>query len=282
MPNPNPDTGFQVRGAAELLASLGTGLHCRAWSTDGDGNPISGMDEICHYCGITFEEYRAGGWLSVYHPDDRAGLAANWARCLRTREPYVHHHRVRRADGVYRWFLTRANPVFVDGVVSHWLGATVDMDSFVNAQLAAMEGFQRLLALGSLTASLVFTADADGAFTTPQPDWERYTGQTFEQYAGWGRMDAIHPDYRQSMRECWRRTIDTGAEMRFRGGIWHAPSQTYRSMIARAVPIRSLDGIVIEWVGAYTDVEALIHQLSHWVVDKEPEDLPEAGESDLV
>jgi PAS domain-containing protein len=219
--------------------------------------------------------------LSVYHPDDRAGITANWERCLKTHEAYVHHHRVRRADGVYRWFLTRANLMSVNGVDSHWLGATVDMDGFINAHVAAMEGFQRLLALGSLTTSLVFTADADGAFTTPQPDWERYTGQTFEQYAGWGRMDAIHPDYRQGMRDAWRQSVETGSELRFRGGIWHAPSQRYRSMIARAVPIKSRDGSIIEWVGAYTDMDHFCQQVSQWVVDKTPEDEPpESGEQD--
>src|SRR5262245_5442808 len=88
-------------GAADLMASLGPGISFRAWSTTADGRVLSGVREICEYCGITPEQYASAGWESIYHPDDRASLAANWAQCLRTHEPYVHHHRVRRADGVY-------------------------------------------------------------------------------------------------------------------------------------------------------------------------------------
>src|SRR5882724_758194 len=93
-----PGLGLQHRDAADLMASLGPGIYCRAWSADSEGRALSGLDATCSYCGITLDQYRDIGWLSIYHPDDRAGLEANWTRCLRTNEPYIHHHRVRRAD----------------------------------------------------------------------------------------------------------------------------------------------------------------------------------------
>ncbi|MES1254328.1 MAG: PAS domain-containing protein [Acidobacteriota bacterium] len=271
MPTPPPISRGGNEQAAALIASLGPGIFFRAWTADAQGRRTSGFDSVASYSGLTRAQLDAQGWNSIYHPEDRPGIEAHWARCVESKQPYEHHHRVRRADGVYRWFLTRANPVFENGVVTHWLGVTVDMDTFINAHLAATEGTQRLFALGSMTASLIFTADADGAFSTPQPDWERYTGQSFEQYAGWGRMDAIHPDSRDQMREAWRQAVATGTELRFRGGIWHAASKSYRSMIARAVPIKSSDGSIIEWVGAYTDILSLYAQVSQWVIDRDEE-----------
>jgi len=254
---------------SSLIPQIGPGIYVRAWTAAPDGRSLTGLDDACAYSGITPEQFHAQGPLSIYHPDDRERIRQRWEHSLRTLTVFEHSHRVRRADGVYRWFFVRAKPVFADGAVSHWLGIATDISAFINAHLAAAEGFQRLLALGSMTASLVFTADADGAFSSPQPDWERYTGQTFDQYAGWGRADAMHPDCRRDMREAWRQAAATGSELRFRGGVWHAESQSYRSMVARAVPIKAGDGTIIEWVGAYTDLPLLYSQLSQWVVERD-------------
>jgi PAS domain-containing protein len=260
------------RSTAPELAGIGAGVYCRAWTLGADGTPLTGAEAVCSYSGISLEEYRpAMKSLSIYHPDDRAALRERWEASFRQQVAFEHSHRVRRADGVYRWFFVRATPVIVDGEVAQWLGVSVDMDGFVSAHLAARDAAQRLFALGSMTSSLVFTADADGAFTTAQPDWERYTGQTFDQYAGWGRVDVIHPDFRKDMRAAWRSAVETGNEMRFRGGVWHAASNSYRSMVARAVPIKAADGTVNEWVGAYTDVDVFYQQLSQWVIDRDPQ-----------
>jgi PAS domain S-box-containing protein len=267
MPSPS-DRDSTIADVSSLIPNIGPGIYVRAWTATPDGKPLTGLEDALAYSGLTLEDFKAQGPYCLYHPDDRDRMRKRWEASLQTLSPYEHSHRVRRADGVYRWFFVRAKPITKDGVVSHWLGIAVDINAFVNAHLAAAEGTQRLFALGSMTASLVFTADADGAFSTPQPDWERYTGQTFEQYAGWGRTDAMHPDCRKDMRDAWRQAVASGSEVRFRGGVWHAPSQSYRSMIARAIPIKAPDGTVIEWVGAYTDLQSLYAQVSQWVVER--------------
>jgi PAS domain S-box-containing protein len=257
------------KDVSDLIPQLSPGLYVRAWTATPDGRPLTGLDETCAYSGLTPEQFLAQGPLCIYHPADRDRLRKRWETALKNLTPFEHSHRVRRADGVYRWFFVRAKPVVKDGVVTHWLGIATDISALINAHVAAAESAQRLSALGSMIASLVFTADADGAFSTAQPDWERYTGQTFEQYAGWGRMDAMHPDCRNEMRQAWRDAIAAGAELQFRGGVWHAESKAYRSMIARAVPIKAPDGTIIEWVGAYTDLNHLYTQLSQWVIDRD-------------
>ena len=100
---------------------------------------------------------------------------------------------------------------------------------------------------------------------------ERYTGQTFEQYAGWGRVDAIHPDFRKDMRAAWRLAVESGNEMRFRGGGVERREQLVPEHGARAVPIKASDGTINEWVGAYTDLDVFYQQLSLWVIDRDPQ-----------
>ena len=78
---------------------------------------------ILDYLGKTFEESKdwrrtfeeLKDWTSnnnnVHHPDDYPGAVAGWVRALETGQPANHEYRIRRADGVYRWFQTRVLPV---------------------------------------------------------------------------------------------------------------------------------------------------------------------------
>ena len=47
----------------------------------------------------------------ILHPDDRESAGEAWMRALATHTIYEAEFRIRRLDGVYRWFLARAEPV---------------------------------------------------------------------------------------------------------------------------------------------------------------------------
>jgi PAS domain S-box-containing protein len=69
------------------------------------------------------------GWTRIIHPDDVPSAAEAWSRSLATGEVYETEFRVRRTDGVYRWFLVRAEPVrSADGSIARWVGTNTDID----------------------------------------------------------------------------------------------------------------------------------------------------------
>lgn len=112
---------------------------------------------------------------------------------------------------------------------------------------------QRFLTLVQATEAVVWHTNPQGAFAEPQPSWEAFTRQSFEEYAGWGWAGAIHPDDRDATTAEWAaalrdiRTFET--EHRLRGS-----DGEYRTMLVRAVPVRGADGEVAEWVGLHTDI----------------------------
>ncbi|MGH9315416.1 MAG: ATP-binding protein [Vicinamibacterales bacterium] len=120
------------------------------------------------------------------------------------------------------------------------------------AQLQRSE--QRYRSLVAATASIVWTTDADGTFVTPQPSWEAYTGQPWEQHRGWSWTHAIHPDDVEEVKARWQGALETRSPYEAYGRIWHAPSGQYRHFVARAVPVTAPDGAVREWIGTVTDV----------------------------
>src|SRR6266446_5576530 len=83
------------------------------------------------YSGKTLEELK--GWTNsdIVHPDDLSRVLATWKTSVETGHPagYDSEYRIRRADGVYRWFQVRAVPVRdSEGRVSRWYCLHTDID----------------------------------------------------------------------------------------------------------------------------------------------------------
>jgi PAS domain-containing protein len=74
-------------------------------------------------------------WVPLLHPDDQEEARKYWSDCIRTGEAGEHSYRVRGAQGDYRWFLTRFEPLRAsDGTLLLRSGATLDIDELTRAQ----------------------------------------------------------------------------------------------------------------------------------------------------
>lgn len=81
------------------------------------------------YTGLSFEQIRDWGWTQFIHPEDVAENVRVWRQSVATGEPFQFEHRFRRADGTYRWHLSRALPMKDEqGQVVKWFGANTDID----------------------------------------------------------------------------------------------------------------------------------------------------------
>ncbi|BCA61180.1 histidine kinase [Sphingomonas sp. HMP9] len=68
-------------------------------------------------------------WVTLMHPDDVALAGERWRHSLATGDSYAAEFRVRGANGDYRWFLVRAEPVRGnDGEILRWVGNNTDID----------------------------------------------------------------------------------------------------------------------------------------------------------
>lgn len=80
------------------------------------------------YTGLPAEAGLQRGWTQVQHPDDYAPLMQHWRATMRTGQRSESEHRIRRADGQYRWHRTILQPVRDDTLAqTKWIGLTVDI-----------------------------------------------------------------------------------------------------------------------------------------------------------
>src|SRR4051794_8636023 len=68
-----------------------------------------------------------------------------WTRSRTTGEPYDVEHRIRLADGSYRWMRSRAHPRrdAASGQIIQWYGTTEDIDDRKRAVAALRESEER-------------------------------------------------------------------------------------------------------------------------------------------
>ena len=112
---------------------------------DAQGNNTFSSDQWCRYTGMTAEETAGTGWAKAVHPDDLQESIRQWTLAMDQKGPCELRHRLRAADGSYRWFLVRAVPRR-DGLgrIVQWLGSCTDIDDLVKGQAALRDSEERL------------------------------------------------------------------------------------------------------------------------------------------
>lgn len=53
------------------------------------------------------------------------------------------------------------------------------------------------------TNVVLWITSADGSVNMENPSWAAFTGQSADEYLGWGWLAAIHPEDRERMRVLW-------------------------------------------------------------------------------
>jgi PAS domain S-box-containing protein len=124
----------QLREAQDVRLLVDT-IPTLAWSAQADGSVDFFNQRWLDYTGLSAEEARDWGWTVSLHPDDLNRLADYWRSVLASGKPGEIEGRLRRFDGVYRWFLFRATPSFdSDGRVVKWFGTNTDIEDRKRAE----------------------------------------------------------------------------------------------------------------------------------------------------
>src|SRR4030095_12311868 len=98
----------------------------------------------CVYTGMTAEETAGIGFARAIHPDDAEAVTARWFAAVRSGTLFESRHRIRAADGSYRWFLCRAQPGRdADGRIVRWAGSLTDIADLGRAEERGRENESR-------------------------------------------------------------------------------------------------------------------------------------------
>jgi PAS domain S-box-containing protein len=148
-----------MRRSEDYLRLVIDTIPALVWSKLPDGSADFLNQRFREYTGFAVEEGLGWGWMNAFHPEDRAH--EEWRAAFAAGEPFEKEARLRRADGVYRWFLLRAVPLRDQlGNVVKWYGTTTDIEDRRRAEEALLEAQNRLAhvtrtqAMGELAAAI--------------------------------------------------------------------------------------------------------------------------------
>ncbi len=128
------------------------------WSALPDGHIDFLNQRWREYTGLTLEQASGWGWRTAIHPEDLPGLEGYWRSVLASGEPGETVARLRRFDGVYRWFLFRGVPLYDEkGNLVKWYGQTIDIEDrkWAEALLAGENRILEMIAKGNSLASIL-------------------------------------------------------------------------------------------------------------------------------
>ncbi|MDB5894553.1 MAG: hypothetical protein JWQ88_2084 [Rhodoferax sp.] len=115
------DSASQLRQMVELMPQL-------VWSCDAKGHCDYLSSRWESFTGQPVERYLGESWLELTHPEDRERVARYWNAIVAAGSNSNQEYRLRRHDGVYRWFDVRAGLVFdVNGQPFKWFGSCTDI-----------------------------------------------------------------------------------------------------------------------------------------------------------
>ncbi|MFC4638358.1 PAS domain S-box protein [Deinococcus hohokamensis] len=155
-----------VQRSEARFRSLVTASTQVVWTTTPDGLAVSSQPSWEALTGQPCERSRGSGWTAALHPDDHDAVVQAWAEAVRTRTTYQIKHRLRGADGTYRWYVARAVPVWeAGGLVREWVGVHTDIHEHELAELSRL----RLERLVNESHDLIGVTDLSGQFQYINP-----------------------------------------------------------------------------------------------------------------
>jgi PAS domain S-box-containing protein len=209
-------------------------------------------------------------WGKSIHPDDHTRAMTAWKTCIAHGAPMELVHRMRRADGEYRWFRGRVIPLLTcDGEVRNWYGLLHDIHDQRLAEDALRESERRFRLFIDTLPALVWCATPDGRPAYFSQRYVDYTGapvrdprwQGFDDYAGlalhgalmkWS--DNIFPDDVIPTLSMWEHALETGESYEAKCRIRRFDG-VYRWFHVRAEPLRDSYGDIVNWYGFDIDID---------------------------
>jgi PAS domain S-box-containing protein len=149
-----------LRQSEEVLRALANTIPQLAWMAQADGAIVWFNERWFDYTGTTPDQVVGWGWQDACEPSVLPAVMERWTASLQSGTPFEMEFPLRGADGKYRWFLTRGNPVRDrEGRVLRWFGTNTDVDQVKRAEQALRDESHVLELLNSTGTTLASTRD---------------------------------------------------------------------------------------------------------------------------
>jgi PAS domain S-box-containing protein len=244
-----------LRESEEQFRLVVDGIAGLVWALTPGGDVDFVNRQVLEYFGMTFDELTSWQTSDAVHPDDHDRVVTLWANTIANGQPYDVEYRLRRSDGMYRWFHVRGRPLRdAEGAIARWYVLLTDIDERKQAEQRLKEQEAELRQMLDLTPQLVevFGPTRDRLYANRMA--LSYLGLTRDEWRQRGFGSDVHPEDAARFKAHAERSMLDGLpyemEVRLRSA-----DGTYRWFLARYNPVRDDNGQILRWYVGCTDIE---------------------------
>ena len=118
-----------LRESDERFRTMVNTIPQLAWIAEADGSRFWYNQRWYDYTGTTPEEMEGFGWQKVHDPEVLPKVMERWVKAVAAEQAFDMEFPLRGADGQFRIFLTRAEPLRnTEGRVTQWFGTNTDIN----------------------------------------------------------------------------------------------------------------------------------------------------------
>lgn len=253
-----------LRESERQLSQLIDMVPIHLWRLSPNGEPVFFNRRMVDYVGMDVEDTdrpgmsRLEAFTETVHPDDAAQVRESLRRCLATGDSFALQCRLRRADGVYRWMSSRAEPMRDDGGrIVQWYGLCHDIDDQTHAEDALRRSERQLQQMIDTVPAMIWCMTPEGTPCYLNKRTTDITGITLKDMVapdGARYLAVVHPDERDGVDRTLAHAIATGTSFtaRYRQ---RRSGTCHRWVESRAEPLRDDSGKIVQWYGVSVDID---------------------------
>jgi PAS domain S-box-containing protein len=200
------DAERALRESEEKFRTFAEAMPNQVWTATKDGKLDWFNTRVYAYSGCGHDGLAGIAWTATVHPDDLPAVQKRWAIAVASGAPYDAEFRLRRADGTWRWHLSRAVALRdADGDVARWIGTSTDIEDqkVISHRLAALNAdLESTVArrtaerdrMWRLSRDIMLVASFDGIVEAVSPSFGSLLGWSEHDIVGANFLQLVHPD----------------------------------------------------------------------------------------
>ena len=243
------DSEIALRRVIDTIPAL-------AWCARPDGS-MEFLNQRWHaYTGLSPSETAGWGFQMAFHPDDRAKGLERCRSLARHDGPVECEIRLRRHDGIYRWFLIRIEPLHDDlGGIVRWYGTSTDIEALKQTEERLQEDQREARRIIDAIPQAIVVQDPAGSPLYANRAALDYIGLTIEDVLAPGFRERIfHPDDVERLGDYRRTALAKGVPFQLEQRALGKDGR-YRWFLIHYNPFRDEQGRIVRWYATGTEID---------------------------
>lgn len=237
-----------------------------SWSWDIQNDVVTADKGLANLFGVSSQKALEGLPIEVFinsiFEEDREMVSALIAKTVDNGSEFECEYRTIDTEGRVRWVIARGRVERDENNEAlHFPGVMIDISSRKIAEAELKDSEERLRFMADTMPQLVWITRPDGYHEYYNKHWYDYTGTNVGETDGAGWNNLFYKGDQERSQQVWKQSLATGEPYEIKYRLYHAPTDSYRWVIGRALPYKNEKGEIVKWYGTCTDIDDSIREI---------------------